>query len=135
MMLLKRPVGVWILMAWFALQGAAGLVIGLDSHGLRGTLAWGFTLMQVVFVTGLALPMARARYFVAAYLAVNVFMAALAVWSIVFVAAAWGLRNSDLPLVVPVAVYQAFVAWAFLYLFHPDVQVYLRGYVNQPATQ
>ena len=134
MLLLKRPVGLWILMAWCAVQGAAGLVIGLDSHGLRGTLAWGFALLQLVFITGLALPMARSRHFVAAYLAINVFVVALAGWSIVFVAAAWGLRNSDLPLVVPVAVYQAFIAWAFIYLYHPDVQSYLRGYVNAPVT-
>ena len=134
MLVLKRPVGVWIVMVWCAVQGAAGLVVGLDSHGLRGTLAWGFVLLQVVFIAGLALPMARARHFVAAYLAVNVFAMALATWSVVFVATTWGLRNSDLPLVAPVAVYQAFVAWAFLYLFHPDVQVYLRGYVNPPAT-
>ena len=52
--------------------------------------------MQVLFVAGLALPMAPARHFVAAYLGVNVFAAALATWSIVFVAVAWGLRNSDL---------------------------------------
>lgn len=135
MMLLKRPVGVWILMAWCAVQAVAGLALGLDSHGLRGALAWGFTLMQVLFVVGLALPMAPARHFVAAYLGANIFAAALATWSIAFVAVAWGLRNSDLPLVAPVAVYQVFVAWAFLYLFHPDVQVYLRGYVNAPATQ
>ncbi len=134
MMLLKRPAGVWILMAWCTVQALAGLTIGLDSHGLRGAMAWGFTAMQVLFVAGLALPMAPARHFVAAYLGVNVFAAALATWSIVFVAVAWGLRNSDWPLVAPVAVYQAFVAWAFLYLFHPDVQVYLRGYVNAPAT-
>jgi hypothetical protein len=134
MMLFKRPVGVWILMAWCAIQAVAGLAIGLDSHGLRGTLAWGFTAMQVAFIAGLAVPMAPTRFFVAAYLAINVFVAALAAWSIVFVAAAWGLRNSDLPLVVPVAAYQAFLAWAFLYLFHPDVQVYLRRYVNAPVT-
>lgn len=135
MMLLKRPAGVWLLMAWCTVQALAGLAIGLDSHGTRGALAWGFALMQAVFVTGLALPMAPARHFVAAYLAFNVFVAALASWGIVFVAGAWGLRNSDLPLAVPVAVYQAFVAWAFLYLFHPDVQGYLRGYVNAPPTQ
>jgi len=133
MLLLKRPLGLWILMAWCAVQGAAGVVIGLDSHGLRGMLAWGFVLMQVVFITGLALPLGWARHFVAAYLAGNVFLAALATWSMVFVATTWGLRSSDLPLVLPVAVYQAFVAWAFLYLFHPEVQVYLRGYVNPPA--
>lgn len=135
MMLLKRPAGVWVLMVWCTAQALAGLAIGLDSHGVRGALAWGFALMQAVFVAGLALPMAPARHLVAAYLAFNVFVAALATWGIVFVAAAWGLRNSDLPLVVPVAVYQAFVAWAFLYLFHPDVQSYLRGYVNAPVTQ
>jgi hypothetical protein len=135
MMLLKRPVGVWVLMAWCVVQALAGAAIGLDSHGMRGALAWGFTLMQVLFVAGLALPMGPVRHFVAAYLGANVFAAALATWSIVFVAVAWGLRNSDLPLVAPVAVYQVFVAWGFLYLFHPDVQVYLRGYVNAPATQ
>lgn len=135
MMLLKRPAGVWVLMAWCTVQALAGLAVGLDSHGLRGALAWGFTLVQAVFVAGLALPIAPTRHFVAAYLAANVFLAALATWSIVFVATAWGLRNSDLPMVAPVAAYQVFVAWAFLYLFHPDVQVYLRGYVNAPATR
>ena len=135
MQLLKRPLGVWILMAWCAVQGAAGLAVGLDSHGLRGAMAWGFTLLQVLFVAGLALPMALTRHFVATYVAANVFVVAVASWSIVFVALAWGLRNSDLPLVVPVAAYQVFVAWAFLYLFHPDVQAYMRGYVNAPATQ
>jgi hypothetical protein len=135
MLLLKRPMGVWVLMAWCVVQALAGVAIGVDSHGLRGALVWGFILMQVLFVAGLALPIAPTRHFVAAYLAANTFAVALATWSIVFVAVAWGLRDSDLPLVAPVAVYQVFLAWGFLYLFHPDVQVYLRGYVNAPATQ
>ena len=135
MMLLKRPLGVWILIAWCAVQALASLAIGFDSPGLRGVLTWGFAILQLLFVAGLALPIALTRHAVVAYLAVNVFAVAVGVWGIVFVAAAWGLRNSDLPLVAPIAVYQAFVAWAFLYLFHPDVQAYLRGYVNAPISQ
>ncbi len=135
MMLLKRPVGVWILMVWCAVQALAGLVIGLDSSGMRGVLAWGFVIVQALFVAGLALPVSPTRHFVAAYLAVKIFAVAVAVWAIVFVATAWGLRNTDLPLVAPIVGYQVFVAWAFLYLFHPDVQAYLRGYVNAPMAQ
>lgn len=135
MQLLKRPLGIWILMVWCAVQGAAGLAVALDAHGLRGAVAWGFTLMQVAFVAGLALPMALTRHFVATFVAANVFVVAVASWSIVFVAVAWGLRGSDLSLVAPVAAYQIFVAWAFLYLFHPDVQAYMRGYINAPLAQ
>ena len=135
MLLLKRPVGVWILMAWCGVQALAGLIIGLDSPGMRAVLPWTFALVQALFVAGLALPMGITRHFVVAYLAVKVFAVAVAVWGIVFVAVAWGLRNTDLPLVAPIVVYQVFVAWAFLYLFHPDVQAYLKGYVNAPVTQ
>jgi hypothetical protein len=97
MMLLKRPVGVWILMVWCAVQALAGLVIGLDSSGMRGVLAWGFVIVQALFVAGLALPVSPTRHFVAAYLAVKIFAVAVAVWAIVFVATAWGLRNTACP--------------------------------------
>jgi hypothetical protein len=135
MLLLKRPVGVWMLIVWCALQALAGLAIGIDSRGLRGALVWGFVIVQALFIAGLALPWALIRHFVAAYLAVNAFAVAVAGWGIVFVAVAWGLSNTDLPLVLPAAVYLVFVNWAFIYLFHPDVQGYMRGYVNAPAAQ
>jgi hypothetical protein len=100
---------------------------------MRGTAAWGFAGAQLLFIVGLALPFAPARHLVVAYLAVKVFAVALAVWAIVFVAVSWGLRQADLPLILPVLAYQAFVSWGFLYLFDPDVQTYLRGYVNAPV--
>jgi hypothetical protein len=133
MMLLKRPLGVWILMAWCAVQALGGLVIGLDSPGMRAVLAWTFAIVQALFVAGLALPMGATRHLVVVYLTVKFFALAVAVWAIIFVAVAWGLRNTDLPLVVPIVAYQVLVTWAFLYLFHPDVQAYLRGYVNAPV--
>jgi hypothetical protein len=133
MTLLRRPVGIWILIAWCAVQAIAGIAMGFDSSGMRGTAVWGFAAAQALFIAGLALPFGPARHLVVAYLALKVFAVAVAVWAIVFVAVSWGLRQSDLPLILPVVGYQVFVSWAFLYLFDPDVQTYLRGYVNAPV--
>ena len=36
---------------------------------MRGVLAWGFAIVQALFVAGLALPVSPTRHFVAAYLA------------------------------------------------------------------
>lgn len=130
---MKRPIGVYVLIGWCALQALAAAALGLMLPGMRAAAAWSFAGAQVFFIVGLALPLASARHLVVAYLAVKIVAVAAAIWAIVFVAVTWGLRDSDLPLVVPVAVYQIFVGWAFLYLFHPDVQAYLRGYINLPA--
>jgi len=133
MTLLRRPLGVWILIAWCAVQAVAGMVVGFDSSGMRASAAWGFAAAQALLIVGLALPLGPARHLMVAYLALKVFAVAVALWAIVFVAVAWGLRHSDVPLVLPVVGYQLFVVWAFFYLFDPEVQSYLRGYVNAPV--
>jgi hypothetical protein len=77
----------------------------------------------------LLLPLKPARHFLAAYMALQIVAVGTAVWSIAFVAIAWGLRRTDMPLVIPVAIYQAFLAWAFMYIWHPGVQEYLKDQV------
>jgi len=131
--LLKRPIGIWILVVWCALQAGAGAFMGLGLHGTRGAAAWLFVAVQVAFIAGLLLPLKPARHFVVTYVGLQILAVGTAVWGIVFVSVAWGLRHSDLPLVVPVAVYQVFLAWAFMYIWHPGVQEYLKRQVVVPA--
>jgi hypothetical protein len=83
----------------------------------------------VFFLAGLLLPLKPARHFIASYVGLHIVGVGTAVWSIVFVGIAWGLRRSDLPLVIPVIVYQLFLAWAFMYIWHPGVQAYLKDQV------
>ena len=129
MKLTKRPLGVWILTVWCAVQGAVGVFLGGGSGGTRGLAAWLFVAVQVFFLAGLLLPLKPARHFIASYVGLHIVGVGTAVWSIVFVGIAWGLRRSDLPLVIPVIVYQLFLAWAFMYIWHPGVQAYLKDQV------
>jgi hypothetical protein len=131
--LLKRPIGIWILVVWCAVQAVAGVFLGLGLHGMRGTAAWLFVAVQVAFIAGLLFPLTPARHFVVTYVALQILAVGTAVWGIVFVSIAWGLRRSDLPLVAPVAVYQLFLAWAFMYIWHPGVQEYLKRQLVAPA--
>jgi hypothetical protein len=133
MRLLQRPLGIWILAAWCAVQAGVGAVFGLDAGRLMGLAAWGFCALHVFFLVGLLLPMRLARPVLLTYVAASVLGLAVVVWFFVFVGVAWGLRTSDFPAVAPIASYLLFLCWALFYLFHPDVRDYLAGYLNEPA--
>ena len=133
MTLLHKPVGIWLLGLWSICLGLPALYVATETGGLKGILALSFFAMQVFLVVGLAIRLTIARYILVASLAANVFLLGILVWVFVFVASAWGLRGSDAPAVVPVVAYHLFVCWGFIYLLHPDIAAYFRGYVNESA--
>ena len=133
MTLLNKPIGIWILGLWSLCLALPALYVATETGGLKGVLALSFFAVQIFVVVGLAIRLAVARYILVASLGANVFLLGVAVWVFVFVAIAWGLRGSDAPAVVPVVAYHLFVSWGFLYLHHPDIAAYFRGYVNDPV--
>jgi hypothetical protein len=132
MKLLQRPLGVWLLAAWCAAQAGVGAVFGLDAGRLMSLAAWGFCALQVFFLVGLLMPVRLARPLLLAYVAASILALAVVLWFFVFVGVAWGIGNHDWPALAPLAVYFAFLTWALFYLFHPDVQDYLLGYLRVP---
>ena len=134
MTLLSKPIGIWLLGLWSLGLALPALYVASETGGLKGMLALAFFAVQVFVVVGLAIWLAIARYILVASLGANVLIFGIAVWAFVFVAAAWGLRGSDAPAVGPVVAYHLFVSWGFMYLFHPEIAAYFRGYVNERAS-
>jgi hypothetical protein len=132
MSLLQRPLGIWLLAAWCAVQAGVGAVFGLDAGRLMSVAAWGFCAMQIFFLVGLLLPVRFARPLLLAYVCASILGLAVVLWFFVFVAVAWGMRSHDLPAIAPLGAYLAFLVWALFYLFHPDVRDYLVGYFRLP---
>jgi len=133
MTLLNKPIGIWVLALWSICLALPALYLATETGGLKGILAWSFVAVQVFVAVGLAIRLTVARYILVASLGANVFLFGVLVWVFVFVAIAWGLRGSDAPAVVPVVAYHLFVSWGFIYLLHPDIAAYFRGYVNEPV--
>jgi len=132
-MLIKgRPVGIWILALWSAAHTIPGGLVAADIGAAKSLLAWFFVAAEAAVAVGLVMPWRIARYLVIVQLGVNVFVFALLAWAFVFVAIAWGLHVSEVPIVVTIAGYLLFVCWGFMYLFHPELQDYFASFANEP---
>lgn len=129
MTLLRRPLGVWILSAWCAVQAGAAAVFGLDAGRLAFVAAASFCALQAVLLVGLLLPWQHTRTILLGYVGASIVGVSLVLWFFIFVGVAWGTRQHDLAIATPVAVYFAFLAWTWMYLFHPDVADYLKGFI------
>ena len=121
-MLIKgRPVGVWILAFWSAAHAIPALFVAVDGAGTKGLLAWAVIIGEAALASGLIMRWRLARYLLIAQVTVHVFVFALLACGSMFIAIAWGLHGIELAVVLLIVAYLLFVCWAFIYLFHPEV--------------
>lgn len=134
MTLRGRPIGVCILSLWSVLQSAPGIWLSIGASGKAAVVGWLLFVGEIAVAVGLLVPVIAAWYAALASLAVSVVAISAALWVCVFIAAAWGLHSSELMAAIAVGVYFLFLCWGFVYLFHPELEAYFRGSVNQPLS-
>jgi hypothetical protein len=116
-----KYIGLWILAVWSAAHIVPAAFVATDTVGPKSTLLWLLIGAEVALTAGLFLRWRAARYQLAAQICFHVLLLSLVGWAFVFVAFAWGLHGSEIPILCGIGVYLSFVCWGFMYLFHPDV--------------
>ena len=133
-MLIKgRPVGIWILAIWAVAHTVPALLVSADASGVKSLLVGVAVVVELAIAGGLLIHWRPARYVLIAQVVLHVFVAALVVWAFVFVAFAWGLHATDAPIVASATAYLLFACWAFMYLFHPEIEEYFTRWVGWQA--
>jgi hypothetical protein len=132
MTLRGRPIGICLLSLWSAVQAVPGAWLSLGASGKAAAAGWAFFIGEIAVAAGLLIPVIAAWYFALASLTINVLLFSAALWVCAFIAAAWGLHSTELMAAIGVGLYFVFLSAGFIYLFHPEVDSYFRGSVNQP---
>jgi hypothetical protein len=124
MTLYRRPVGVLILALWLMGQALLALAVAYEVRGNASTLIGFVGVLHVALAAGLFRPFNLAWEAAVGCVALNIFAFGLVFWSVILVWIYLTLKSSDMPAVALVMVYYAFLCWAFVYLFHPEVRDY-----------
>jgi hypothetical protein len=117
-----RPLGIWILALWSTAHAIAAMLAAPDASGTKGLVIWAVIVGEVALAFGLLKGWRPARYLLIAQVSAHVLVFGLFFWIAVFIAFAWGLRGGEPAIVLSIVAYLIFVCWAFMYLFHPDVE-------------
>jgi len=130
-MLIKgKPVGIWILAIWCVAHTIPALLVSADASGVKSLLVGVAVVVELAIAGGLLIHWRPARYALIAQVTLHVFVSALVVWAFVFVAFAWGMHAADAPIVASATGYLLFACWAFMYLFHPEIEEYFARWVG-----
>ena len=124
MTLYQRPIGVLILVLWLMGQAVLALALAYEIRGTASMVIGFLGVLHVALAAGLFRPFNLSWEAAVSCVAVNIFCFGLLFWSVVLIWMYLTLKPSDMPAVVLVVGYYAFLCWAFLYLFHPDVRDY-----------
>jgi hypothetical protein len=117
-----RPVGIWILALWSTAHAIAAMLAAPDASGTKGLVIWAVIGGEVALAIGLLKGWRPARYLLIAQVSGHVLVFGLFFWIGVFIAFAWGLRGGEPAIVLSIVAYLLLVCWAFMYLFHPEVE-------------
>jgi hypothetical protein len=97
------------------------VVLAADTGGTKGLLLWLLAAAEILLAAGLVMGWRLFRYLAMAQLCVHALLFSLVAWAFLFVAFAWGLHGNEVPILCAVCVYVLFIAWAFVYMFSPNV--------------
>ncbi|HTS52467.1 MAG TPA: hypothetical protein VMH26_04270 [Burkholderiales bacterium] len=130
MVIKEKPVGIWILALWCGAHTIPAILVSPEASGMKSLVIGAVVVWELTIAGGLLIRWRPAQYMLIAQVALHVFIAALVVWTFAFLAFAWGLHPSDVPIVACAVGYLLLVCSAFMYLFHPGVQEYFAGMGN-----
>jgi len=133
MVLKDKLIGIWILALWSAAHIVPGVLLATDTNGTKSVLLWLMIACEIALAAGLVLGWRLFRYLALAQLIVHVLVFSTAGWAFLFVAFAWGLHGTEVPILATVGAYVLFAAWAFVYLFDPSVRDHFARVWNTPA--